>query len=76
MYWLYAACVRVNEDDERGRYSSARHHLDVGTVVARERSLASVLFPDRVRHKVLQTIKIPNFHMSNLMSIWGPQRNR
>jgi hypothetical protein len=46
---LVAACVRVNEDEERGRYSTARHYLDVGTIVARERALASVPFPDKVR---------------------------
>ncbi len=40
--------MRVNEDEERGRYSTARQHLDVGTIVARERALASVPFPDKV----------------------------
>ncbi len=40
--------MRVNEDEERGRYSTARQYLDVGTIVARERALASVPFPDKV----------------------------
>jgi hypothetical protein len=39
----------VNEDEEKGRYSTARNYLDVGTIVARERALASVPFPDKVR---------------------------
>jgi hypothetical protein len=48
-YIFVAACVRVNEDEEKGRYSTARQYLDVGTIVARERALASVPFPDKVR---------------------------
>jgi hypothetical protein len=43
----------MNEDEERGRYSTARHYLDVGTIVARERALASVPFPDKVRKNSL-----------------------
>jgi hypothetical protein len=46
--------VEVKEDDEHGRYSVAKQYLDVGTVVAREMSLASALFPDKVfsYHKI------------------------
>ena len=44
----YLESVVVNEDEERGRHSVARHHLDVGTVVARETALASVPYPDKV----------------------------